>query len=218
VNDSGQVLQIDTTSNNYTWIGDPIYSGSGGWGDPIIGVDKCVYWPPTYAHRVLKFDPETQQFPSLVGDDLGEEGGCKWIGGALATDEAIYCIPSGAKQILAIDPFKELTTTLQNNMQKYPEELGRLFAKDGCNETFYGSAVRKFGIEKVFKFLFEECLPTDEEWADSFSGNLPLFMVAASCENSSVSVIYHLLRRNVHDALLSGNDVGISKKRKLGSS
>jgi len=55
-------------------------------------------------------------------------------------------------------------------------------------------------------------------WADSFSDNLPLFMVAASCENSSasVSVIYHLLRRNVHDAL-SGNDVGTSKKRKLGS-
>ena len=43
-------------------------------------------------------------------------------------------------------------------------------------------------------------------------------MVAASFENCAapVSVIYHLLRRNVHDAL-SGNDVGVSKKRKLGS-
>ena len=91
--------------------------------------------------------------------------------------------------------------TMQSNIQKYPEELGRLFAKDGRNETFYGSAVRKFGIEKVFKFLVEECLPSDKEWADSFSGNLPpLFMVAASCENCAVSVIYHLLRRNVHDA------------------
>ena len=99
---------------------------------------------------------------------------------------------------------------------QYPEELGRLFVKDGCNETFYGSAVRKFGIEKVFKFLVEECLPSDKEWADTHSGNLPLFMIAASCENSAVSVIYHLLRRNVHDAL-PGNDVGVSKKRKLGS-
>jgi streptogramin lyase len=219
VNEYGQVLQIDPARNNYIWIGDRIFSDDdfSGWGDPIIGVDKCVYWPPSDTNRVLKFDPETQeQLPSLVGDDLGEEGG--WNGGALATDEAIYCIPAGAKQILAIDPFKELVMTLQNNMQKYPEELGRLFAKDGCNETFYGSAVRKFGIEKVFKVLFEEFLPTDEEWADSFSGNLPLFMVAASCKNSSVSVIYHLLRRNVHDALVSGNDVGVSKKRKLGSS
>jgi hypothetical protein len=41
-------------------------------------------------------------------------------------------------------------------------------------------------------------------------------MVAASCENSAVSVIYHLLRRNVHDAL-SGNDDAVSKKRKLSS-
>ena len=53
--------------------------------------------------------------------------------------------------------------TMPYNIQQYPEELGRLFAKDGCNETFYGSAVRKFGIEKVFKFLVEECLPSDKE-------------------------------------------------------
>ena len=90
--------------------------------------------------------------------------------------------------------------TMQSNIQKYPEELGRLFAKDGRNETFYGSAVRKFGIEKVFEFVVEECLPSDKEWADTRSGSyLPLFMVAASCESCTVSVIYHLLRRNVHD-------------------
>jgi outer membrane protein assembly factor BamB len=217
VNHSGQVLKVDTTNGNYTWIGDKIAEFVGqGWGDPIIGVDKCIYWPSYNANRVLKFDPETQQLPSLVGDDLGE--GQKWVGGALlATDGAIYCIPSGATQILTIDPFKELAMSMQHSINKYPEELGRLFVKDGRNETFYYSAVRKFGIEKGFKFLVEECLPSDEEWADSFSGNsLPLFMVAASCENSAVSVIYHLLRRNVHDAL-PGDNVGVSKKRKRSS-
>ena len=186
-----------------------------GWGEPIVGADRCIFWPPSFANRVLKFDPETQQLPSLVGGDLGR-GWYKWHGGALATDEAIYCIPSGATQILVIDPFEELAVTIQNNIQTYPDELGRLFAKDGCNETFYDSAVRKFGIDKVFKFLVEECLPSDKGWADNLSGNsLPLFMVAASCENCAASVIYHLLRRNVHDAL-SGNDVGVSKKRKRG--
>jgi hypothetical protein len=219
VNRYGQILQIDTTSNNYTWIGDRIYSGYGGttgWGDPIIGVDQCIYWPPSSANRVLKFDPETHFLPLLVGDDLGEG---KWQSGALATDGVIYCIPSLESQILAIDPFKEFTMALQNNLRQHPQELGRIFVKkyDGRNnETFYGSAVRKFGIEKVFQFLVEECLPSDKEWADSFSGNLPLFMVAASCENGVVSVIYHLLRRNVH-ALLLVNDVSFSKKRKLGS-
>jgi hypothetical protein len=65
--------------------------------------------------------------------------------------------------------------------------------------------------------LIEECLPSDKEWAVGLSVNLPpLFMVAASCKNCAVSVIYHLLRRNVHDAL-SGNDVSVSEKRKLGS-
>jgi hypothetical protein len=221
VNSAGQVLQIDTTRNNCTLIGDPIYSGwEAGWGDPIIGADKCIYWPPSSANRVLKFDPETQHLPSLVGDDLGE--GCfKWKGGALAPNGNIYCIPYYSTQILVIDPFKEMSMTLQNNFRQHPQELGHLFVKDEeCNETFYNSAVRKFGIEKVFKVLVEECLPSDGEWADSFSGssNLPLFMVAASCENSAVSVIYHLLRRNVHDALPPGNDDGVSKKRKRTSS
>ena len=202
-NDYGQVLQIDTTNGNYIWIGDELCSDedSTGWGAPIVGVDKCIYWPPSSANRVLKFDPETQQLPLLVGDDLGGEG-LKWEGGALATtDGVIYCIPYCSTQVLAIDPFKELAMTMQNIIIKYPEELGRLFAKDGgCNETFYGRAVRKFGIEKVITFLIEECLPSDKEWAGTRSGNLPLFMIAASCENSAVSVIYHLLRRNVHDA------------------
>jgi hypothetical protein len=197
----GQVLQIDTTNHSdYTWIGDVI---GWGWGaGPIVGADKCIYWPPCLANRVLKFDPETQQMPSLVGADIGQ-GYDKWKGGALATDGVIYCIPYCSKQILAIDPFKDISMTLQNNFRQYPHELGRIFAKDDeCNETFYCSAVRKFGIEKVFKFLVEECLPSDEEWADTRSySDLPLFMAAASCENSAVSVIYHLLRRNVHDAL-----------------
>ena len=73
-NDVGQVLKVDVTMNsNYTWIGDPIYSV--GWGDPIIGADKCIYWPPSSANRALKFDPETHLLPSLVGGDLGKENG-----------------------------------------------------------------------------------------------------------------------------------------------
>ena len=198
VHDSGQVLQIDTANNNYTWIGDRIFSGSGkGWGDPIVGVDKCIYCPPFDAIRVLKFDPETQQLPSLVGDDLGE-GRFKWVGGALATDGVIYCFPITAKQILVIDPFKKLSMTLQNNLRQHPQELGCLFVKDEeCDETFYNNAVRKFGIEKVYQ-LIEECAPLDEEWSDNHSNALPLFMVAASCENCAASVIYYFLRRNAH--------------------
>jgi hypothetical protein len=99
-------LKVDTTSNNYTWIGDRIYSGDRfGWGDPIVGADMCIYWLPSFANHVLKFDPETKQLPSLVGNDLGEEG-YKLQGGALASDGAIYCIPSCSSRALAIDAFK----------------------------------------------------------------------------------------------------------------
>ena len=80
VNGATQVLQIDTTNGNYTWIGDPFYEMEYGWDDPIVGVDKCIYWPPCSANRVLKFDPETQQLPSLVGDDLGDLGYLEYVG------------------------------------------------------------------------------------------------------------------------------------------
>jgi len=203
-NGAGQVLQVDTTSNNCTWIGDAIYSGYGseGWGDPVVGADKCIYWPLCNANRILKFDPETQQLPSLVGDDLGG-GRSKWLGGALATDGVIYCLPSGATQILAIDPFKEFSAILQTNMTLYPDELGRLFLKDEeeeCDETFFESSLRKFGRDKVFE-LIEECPPLDAEWVGAHNGNLSPFMVAASCENCAASVIYYLLRRNVNGFL-----------------
>jgi hypothetical protein len=220
-NESGQVLQIDTTNGNYTWIGDRIYSRGWGWGDPIVGADKCIYWPSCSANRVLNFDPETQQLPSLVGDDLGE--GCyKWgTGGALATDGVIYCVPYSSTQVLAIDPFKEMKMTLKSNFRQHPQELGHLFVKDKeCNETFYDSAVRKFGIEKVFQ-LIDACLPKEAEcgWSGAHSNTVPLFMVAASCENSAVSVIYYFLRRNVHVlvANYSNEDSNFqNKKRKLG--
>jgi len=145
-NGVGQVLKVDTANNNYAWIGDRIYSGNGlGWGNAIIGVDKCINWPPLCANRALKFDPATQQLPSLVGDDLGERK-WKWKGGALAaTDGVSHLVPLKSSPLTHLSNL--LVTTMQNSIQKYPQEL---FAEDECNETFYGSAVRKFGIEKVF--------------------------------------------------------------------
>ena len=119
MNQYGQVLQVDTTSNNYTWIGDRIYSGirGKGWGDPIIGVDKCIYWPPSD--------------PSLVGDDLGGTGSYKWQCGALATDGTIYCIPYCSSVVLVIDPFKEFSATLQTNMTLYPDVWPYIFEGRG---------------------------------------------------------------------------------------
>jgi hypothetical protein len=106
-------------------------------------------------------------------------------------------------------------------MNMYPQELGHLFVKDDvqCDETFFESSLRKFGGEKVFT-LIEECPPLDAEWAGAQqNGNLPPFMVAASCENCAVSVIYYLLRRNVNALLTNYSDWDSNiqnKKCKLG--
>ena len=171
------------------------------------------------ARRVLKFDPETQQLPSLVGDDLGEEGYFKWMGGALATDGVIYCISYCSTQVLVIDPFKENTMTLHNNLRQHSQELGCLFVKEEGDETFFERSLRKFGGDEVFE-LIEECAPVDEEWSDTPHGNaLPLFMVAASCENYAASVIYYFLRRNANALLAHYSDedsIIQNKKRKLG--
>ena len=52
------------------------------------------------------------------------------------------------------------------------------------------------------------------------NGALPLFMVAASCENCAASVIYHFLRRNAHVLANYGSDENSNiiqnKKCKLG--
>jgi hypothetical protein len=161
-----------------------------------------------------------------VGGDLaGERNDDNWqVGGALAmTDGVIYCVPTFSSRILAIDPFQECSTILQTNMTLYPNDLGRLFLKDEeCDETFFESSLRKFGGDKAVFQLIEKCLPLDEEWTDGANnhGNLPpAFMVAASCENCAVSVIYYLLRRNVHALLTNYSDDEDSniqnKKRKL---
>ena len=141
-------------------------------------------------------------------------------GWSSATDGVIYCVPYCSTQVLAIDPLKEFSMTLQNNFRQHPQELGRLFVKDEecCDEIFFERSLRKFGGDKVFE-LVEECAPLDEEWSDTHSNALPLFMVAASCENCAASVIYYFLRRNAHVlANYSEEDSNIiqNKKRKLG--
>lgn len=205
----GQVLKIDTIGNSYTWKGGKILSIEYGWGDPVIGVDSCIYWPPMRGNRVLKFDPDSQQQlpPIVVGGDLASVGtwGDKFRGGTLAPNGTIYFIPNDGNQILAVDPDMEFSMKLQRNLQMHPKELGRLFEKDeDGHESFYENAVRKFGKKRVFQII-EQCLPSDVEWAQRHgnrTSNIPLFMIAASCASCKVPLLFYILRRDVHTFLL----------------
>ena len=188
----GRVLKIDTTNNSHFIVGNRVevvvkYEHS------ILGIDCCIYWPPYNAAQILKYDPHSNLI-SLVGDDLGDDDKDKWVGGCAAPDGVIYCLPYNAKRILAIDPLKEYALYLKNSMEKHPEKLGCLFqpSDDIPDDTNFDRAVTKFGKKKVFELLDEYIAPVNQFCTVS---NLYPFMIAASCRNSEVSVIYHLLRQ-----------------------
>jgi hypothetical protein len=217
-----RVLKIDVANNTYDSIVlEGLHSQDFGLPSAILGSDGCIYWPPFFSNHTLKFDPETK-LASLVpvGDDF--RWGRKWRSGSAGPNGAIYCIPYGASRVLVIDPFKEFAMGLQANLEQYPQELGRLFKidDDKHGKTTFECAVRKFGIEKVFEVIENCSIPSSVECSGS---RLPSFMVAASIENSAVSIIYYLLRNNVDSSSLvtshgSENVMNMeeSKKRKRG--
>ena len=165
--------------------------------DGILGSDGCIYWPPGRGTHFLKFDPKTKHL-SFVGGDLGHattsaSNAPEWTSGALAPDGAIYCMPDSASQVLCIDPFKEFTTNLNDNMEQHPEELGFLFRKNIVGETMYESSIRKFGekASNAIEKALEDCIQDNELFEKM---NFHPFMIAASLENSELSVVYYLLR------------------------
>ena len=99
----GQILRIDPRKNDREIIGSQIYNGafSSGWGNALLGADKCIYFPPYDHDRVLRYNPTTQSI-SLIGESYGEKE-WKWKGTVLASDGFIYCIPFTANEILQID-------------------------------------------------------------------------------------------------------------------
>jgi hypothetical protein len=208
LNEYGQVLQVDTSARTVRPIGErhPLNSKirKGVAGNPIIGLDQCIYWPPATKNQLVKFDPAVKKLPLFV---VLETMGDGWHGGALANDGVIYCPPlsSNQDQVLAIDPWKALCLAMNESMILHPEDLGRLFVQKGvfCRESLFDSIVRNFGHDRAYHLL-DEYLPSDDEWAEyGASDCLPLFMVAASSgdDEAPLGVIYHLARRNIHGLL-----------------
>ena len=222
VTKDGRVLKIDPINNAHCFIENSIESEHRGmgWGDAILGIDGCIYWPPYHARRILKYDPYKISL-ELVGDTF-EIGGWKWGSGALASDGIIYCVQSDAERILAIDPIGEFLATTKANMQDHPEQFGSLFQTIEADEdstqhvslTNFDLAVVKFGHDKVFEVLEKAMKPMNDYCKES---NLCPFIIAASCKESTVCAIYHLLRRdlswiNIWISSLEGNT---PKKKKI---
>ena len=229
----GRVLKIDTVNNSYCFVGKSIQIDNDfdyGWMDGILGIDGCIYWPPDFASRTLKYDPHTDQI-SLVCCDLGTKRS-KWLSGALTPGGIIYCISSCNKRVLAIDPWGEFLETTKVNMEAHPDKFGFLFQKitevgeDSTlheSQTKFDHAIAKFGQKQVFEVLDKSMEPVNVYCKET---NLCPFMIVASYkETSALSAINYLLRRDlswVNNCItcsicsLEGN-TSTHKKRKLTS-
>jgi hypothetical protein len=101
----------------------------------VRGADDCIYGIPSYACRVVKFNPVDNSLTE-IGPDLGAAQ-YKWHSGVLADNGCIYCIPSGygSEQFLKIDTINGTVTLLDVRLPETSAELpwatGAL-AIDGC--------------------------------------------------------------------------------------
>ena len=120
-----------------------------------------------------------------------------WHSGALATDGAvIYCFPTRANRVLAIDPIGEiLATTTKANMEEHSEEFGSLFhtiIKEADEDstlhvslTNLDLTVIKFGYHSVFEILEEKCMKAMNDFC--LESNLcPFFIVASYTDERHV--------------------------------
>ena len=106
-NACGQIVKIDTAKNCYTLIGNAIINYDGPcFGLPVLGADKCIYFPPHKYDCVLQFNPITHSM-SFVGDSYKVQ---RWYGGALASDGFIYYASYFHQSVLQVDarPLNEI--------------------------------------------------------------------------------------------------------------
>ena len=209
-NHEGVVLKIDTTNNSYCYVGTSILShfddpgdvDMDRWRNPILGIDGCIYWPSEKNLRTLKYDPHSDQTSVVggVGRNEGYEYDIKWNSGALAPDGVIYCIPLSANQVLAIDPWGEFLETTKAHMEDHPEKFGLLFQTIEADVSVprvslsnFDHAVVKFGQNEVFEAMEKSMKPIN---AFCKKYNLFPFLIAASCKESNLDAIHHLLRHN----------------------
>ena len=143
----------------------------------------------------------------------------------MVADGVIYCIPSNYNQVLAIDPLGEFLETTKANMEDHPDKFGRLFQTIEADEdsvprvslTNFNHAVIKFGQDKVFEAMEKYMQPINDFCTKS---NLFPFLIAASCEQSTVCAINHLLRQDLSwlnscSNILEGNASKNKKRRRM---
>ena len=79
------------------------------WYSCAAAPDRCMYFMPADAHRIMKLDPNNGDAMSSVRDDLGD-GEYKYLGTVVCIDGCVYGIPYDSKRIVKYDPINEITS------------------------------------------------------------------------------------------------------------
>lgn len=142
------VLKIDPKTQEVSKLGKLdwgfVESWHGGAKSPING---NIYGFPANADSVLCIIPETGEVKKLRPDDASSlkamQGKYKWLGGTVARDGNIYCVPSDTNKVLKIEPATNRITTFGNVV--------------GRGNKWQGGVLGPPGDDKIY------CIPSDAE-------------------------------------------------------
>ena len=96
-------------------------------GDGALAENRCIYFAPAFASRVLKHDTSTN-ISTLVGDDYDYLTD-KWYGGVY-TNNSVYFVPFCSNQVLKLDCNTDTTT-----------KIGKEFIVQGIGDFKYRGGV-----------------------------------------------------------------------------
>ena len=117
-----------------TLVGEELEGDEQYWGT-LAAPNGFVYWIPSHARRVAKFNPVDKSM-THIGPDFGRNTFSKWSKGAITDRGIIYCPPYRDRGILKIDTNTDTVTELLDG-NLLPEPGGFLWescaaALDGC--------------------------------------------------------------------------------------
>lgn len=110
-NFSDRVLRVETTlapaggdngDGGAGTVGRRLPGCTGKWYGGAAGEDGRLYFAPSCAGRVLRFDPADPRSAAPLGPHLGRDY-YKWSGAVLADDGSVYCVPASSSRVLRID-------------------------------------------------------------------------------------------------------------------
>lgn len=201
---SDHILCINVNEQSISLVGD-CQLGNRKWDGGTVAEDGCIYFTPYSSTEVLKFDPIDQSATLLKTKLSGAHA--KWSGNTLGHDGSIYCIPLNAQLILRINVAATIDKIHDILKLKLWYNARRMLGDSTLSQTIKSQAVAKMddvGNNVLYTALKNNApvglikIIVESNYlligvSDAMSGLYP-FMTAAANPDSSMSVVYEVLR------------------------